>query len=114
MQNTQNQAITGGGLRMRPRAKAKMRDFIKRYHHCEPDQLPRRKRFPFVYLLSDVYAFSAADIALFFSCSKATAYRVITDARFYHNRSRMQQAEEKRIADYILYNAQWRGGVSIT
>ena len=99
---------------MRNRAKIKMKDFISRYHHCEPAQLPRQKKLPFVYLLGNVYGFSPREIADFFQCHPVTAYRMLSDAVFFHSRRRQQQEEEKRIADYILYIAQWRDWKSIS
>lgn len=85
-----------------------MREYILRYHHCAPEELPRLKKFPFVYLLKNTYGFECLDIAVFFGCSKASAYRLISDANYFHEKHPRQRAEEDRIANYILYIAQWR------
>lgn len=94
---------------MRPLAKIKMKDYIRRYHHCDPSELPRIKKMPFVRLLADVYDYSAEEIARFFGCSKSTAYRLVSDARFFKKLSSIALGEEKRIADYILYNVNYHG-----
>lgn len=85
-----------------------MKDYCRRYRYCLPSDLVRIKRLPYAYLLSDVYGFSAKEIAEFFQCSLSHAYRLISDAKFFYNRSPGMQAEVKRIADYILYNAQYK------
>ena len=113
MQNIVDQPLGGGG-RLSHRARSKMEEYCKRYHKCKPAELPRIKKLPFVRLLADVYNFSAKEIAAFFDCDLSTAYRMITDARFWQKRSKLHNEQEQRIANYILYNAQWRGGVSIT
>ena len=113
MQNTVNQPLGGGG-RLSHRARQKMRDYCQRYYKCTPAELPRIKKLPFARLLADVYNFSAKEVAPFFECHISNAYRLITDARFQQKYSKWQREEEQKIANYILYNAQWRGGVTIT
>lgn len=113
MQSAVNQPLGGGGL-LKPRAQSKMKDYCRRYYHCAPSELLRAKKLPFARLLSDVYGFSTVEIATFFNCSKATAWRMVTDARVWQKRSAQYRWQEKHIADYILYNAQWRNGVSVT
>lgn len=113
MQNAKNQPLGGGGL-LKHRSRSKMRDYCQRYNHCEITELSRAKKMPYVRLLSDVYGFSPKEIAAFLDCSLTTAYRMISDARWWNKRSKCFAEEEKKIADYILYNAQWRGGVTIS
>ena len=113
MQNTENQPLGGGGL-LKPRARQKMRDYCQRYNRCTIADLPRIKKFPYARLLADVYGFPAKEIAAFFDTSVSSAYRLVTDARFQRKYSRRQVEEEQKIADYILYNAQWKGGITIT
>lgn len=86
-----------------------MRDYCRRYRNTEPERLPRRLRLPYAYLLANLYAYTPREIAAFFRISTSSAYRLVSDARFFHNRSPQQRDEENRIARYILYNAQWRG-----
>lgn len=113
MQNAKNQTLGGGGL-LKSRSRSKMRDYCRRYNHCEVTELPRPKKLPYVRLLSDVYGFQPKEIAAFLDCSLSATYRMISDARWWNNRSKHFAEEEKKIADYILYNAQWRGGVTIS
>ncbi len=90
-----------------------MKDYCRRYRKCEITELSFQQQLPYVYLFSDVYGFTVKEAQMFFACSRATAYRLLKNARFWHEKSRRQRDEEKRIADYILYSAQWRGGNSI-
>lgn len=109
MQNIESQPPLGGGGKLRHRAMPKMKDYCLRYYHCTPSDLVKIKKLPFAYLLSNVYAFSAKEIADFFLCSLSTAYRLVSDANFFYNRSKSMKAEVQRIADYILYIVKYKG-----
>lgn len=97
----------GGGIALRNIAKGKIRNYIRYYHKCEPQALSREQKLPFIYMLHQEYGFIPREIAPFFGIAVSSVYREAKAAIFFHNHSRRQREEEKRIADYILYNAKW-------
>lgn len=109
VETTEKQELKDEGkFKYRSLAKPKMRDYILRKYNCKPIDLPRYKRFPFVYLLADHFGFSPKEIGAFFGCATSTAFALRQDARYFHSRHKQQQAEEKAILAYIIYIVRWK------